>query len=110
MFWNATMPVWAAIIFMAVPLGALAIVGFAGWWHNAEKDHTELSVTRNQNNNLMLENVQLCEDLEGTRATIKARDLEIERLNKPDLTTLPLAEAIKPERPMRRVMKKKGTE
>jgi len=81
----------------------------------------DLTLTRNQNNNLMRENVQVHEDLEGTRATIKARDLEmaalheektalqleIEHLKSPDLATHPLQEAVQPERPVR---KKRGAQ
>lgn len=66
---GADMPLWIGIL-LAVVLGMLAIIGFAGWWHNADKDHTAYW-------NMEKENRQLREDLEGTRATIKARDIEI---------------------------------
>jgi uncharacterized protein YlxW (UPF0749 family) len=102
MFWNATMPVWVALAFI-VPIFLLAIAGWLKAWEtswNASKREHRLIEKREeayaQCNQLNTEIEHLDKDLQEAQATIHARDLEIERLHKPDLATLPLQEAVKP--------------
>jgi septal ring factor EnvC (AmiA/AmiB activator) len=130
MFWNATMPVWVALVFIVAFAALFLYMVFVAHRNGTSADLTIERLARkrdearaqydkvNMERDILSREVRKSEDaialyvgeLQEARATIKARDLEIERLNKPDLSTLPLQEAVKPERPMRRVMKKKGAQ
>src|SRR6266699_2405377 len=82
---TATMPVWACIFLVGLPLGLLAFIGFAGWWKSDTKDHSaywnmekERDEARAQRDKLNTENAKLA----GYLDTADKRVVESEKANK----------------------------
>ena len=116
MFWNATMPAWLGIgLSVAFALIALYFAfvarrhALAGEYTAKSKQRTidalvkerdeerrQRILAQDQRTKLNRENAALHTHITIMGESLNAAQAEVERLNKPDLATLPLQEAVKP--------------